>query len=204
MDPVREPKLAPPGAGLPRFELWVGRLLFRFRRMTSGREEASARFAHEHGRIRELIRPLNAETGARRVLIARPKGLEDSSRYWSVWMTLDHLRIVHREMAQVIARLARGEQIPGQASTAAVKPDPAVTQLVVTEFHAACAELTQTVAAIPDLRTPVRYTHPWFGPLDAAGWHILSAGHLRIHRHQIELILREQKRAPHASGKPVL
>jgi hypothetical protein len=29
------------------------------------------------------------------VLIARPRGLEDSSRYWSVWMTLDHLRIVH-------------------------------------------------------------------------------------------------------------
>ena len=42
----------------------------------------------------------------RRVLIRRPPGLEDSSRYWSAFMTLEHLRIVHREMVRIIDALA--------------------------------------------------------------------------------------------------
>ena len=30
----------------------------------------------------------------------------------------------------------------------------------------------------------------WFGPLDAAGWHALAAGHMGIHRVQIERIVK--------------
>jgi DinB superfamily len=190
MEAIHEPRLAPPGAGLPPFELSVGRLLFRLRRLTTSRQRLDARFVQERETIRTLIRPVDSEMGGRRVLISRPRGLEDSSRYWSLWMTLDHLRIVHREMAQVIDRLARGERVPGQASTAAVKPDPAATMGVVAEYEAACDALRDTITGIPDLRTAVRYTHPWFGSLDAAGWHALASGHLRIHRIQIQRILR--------------
>jgi hypothetical protein len=45
------------------------------------------------------------------------------------------------------------------------------------------------VAAIPNLKTTARYAHPWFGPLDAAGWHALSATHMRIHRNQIAKVI---------------
>jgi hypothetical protein len=45
------------------------------------------------------------------------------------------------------------------------------------------------VARAPELKTALRYEHPWFGPLDAFGWHALAAGHIRIHREQIERIV---------------
>jgi hypothetical protein len=185
-----EPKLAPPGAGLPPLELLLGRLFFAWRQLTGNRETFNARFQHEREMIRRLTRSCDTDSAARRVLIRRPPGLEDSSRYWSVWMTLDHLRIVHQSLSQVIGQLGRGVQPPGAASTAAVKPSPQVTGAVVAEYEQSCDTLLETVAAVDDLKTPVRYTHPWFGPLDAASWHALAAGHMSIHRVQIERILK--------------
>lgn len=43
--------------------------------------------------------------GAIPVLIDRVVGIEDSSRYWSVFMVLDHLRIVDEGMTQIIQAL---------------------------------------------------------------------------------------------------
>ena len=56
-------------------------------------------------------------------------------------------------------------------------------------FREGCDRFQETVAAIPDLRTAARYRHPWFGPLDVAGWHAMAAFHLRLHRKQMEAIL---------------
>ncbi len=184
-----EPKLAPPGAGLPPLELFIGRLMFALNRWTTTRGRSKARFQNEREAIRALVRSCDEETGAQRVLIARPHGLEDSSRYWSVWMTLDHLRIVHHEFVRVIRSLTNGVTPEGIASTAAVKPSPAATHAVLAEYEQSCDELLATVAEAPNLKTRVSYAHPWFGPLNAAGWHALSGGHLSIHRVQIERIL---------------
>ncbi len=122
------------------------------------------------------------------MLIRRPPGLEDSSRYWSVWMALDHLRIVHHEFIRVIGALANGRVPAGEASTAAVKPSPAADASVVAAYEASCDALLTTVAAVPDLHTSVRFAHPWFGPMTAAGWYALVGGHMSIHRVQIERI----------------
>lgn len=124
------------------------------------------------------------------MLIKRPPGLEDSSRNWSVWMTLDHLRIVHQTMTTVIGALANGEMPEGTASTAAVKPSVGVTAAVIAEYEQSCDALLAVVAAAGNLRTTLRYVHPWFGPLDAAGWHALAAGHMKIHRLQLQRILK--------------
>lgn len=183
-----EPKLAPPGAGLPKIELSVGRLLFALRRCTGSRESFNARFRKEREAIRKLVDSCPADSVAARVLIKRPHGLEDSSRYWSVWMTLDHLRIVNHSIANIIGALTKGDVPPGEASTAAVKPAQVVTAAVVAEYEASCDALLAAVAAAPDLKTKVRFAHPWFGPLDAWGWHALSGGHMGIHRVQIERI----------------
>ena len=62
-----------------------------------------------------------------------------------------------------------------------------------------------SVAAVKDLNTSARYAHPWFGPLDAAGWHALAAGHLQIHRQQIERIvegLRARNLPNYATNQP--
>ncbi len=103
-------------------------------------------------------------------------------------MTLDHLRIVHRDLARVISALTHGIVPPGTASTAKVKPSPDVSGNVVHEYEQSCDELLATVAAAKNLNTSARYAHPWFGPLDAAGWHALAAGHIKSHRIQIERI----------------
>lgn len=190
-----EPQLAPPGAGLPKPELLIARALFALRCRRGSRVAFNARFARERAAIRLLVERCNAETGARRVLIKRPPGLEDSSRNWSVWMTLDHLRIVHGEMTRIIGALAQGASPAGEASTAAVEPSPEATVAVVAAYEESCDALLAGVAEVPDLKTVARFAHPWFGPLDAFGWHALASGHIGIHRVQIERIVAGLERA---------
>jgi len=73
-------------------ELLIARVLFGLRCWTGNRAAFNARFSRERAAIRALVERCAAERGARRVLIRRPPGLEDSSRNWSVWMTLDALQ----------------------------------------------------------------------------------------------------------------
>ena len=184
-----EPQLAPPGAGLPKHELFIGRLLFAFKRRTGSRDSFNAEFNRERACVRQLVQSWDQGLLAQRVLIARAIGMEDSSRNWSVLMTLDHLRIVHESMNRVIGDLANGKMPAGTASTATVKPSPQVTADVIAEYEKSCDVLLATVAAATSLKTQLRFAHPWFGPLDAHGWHALAAGHLGIHRVQLERIV---------------
>ncbi len=127
-------KLAPPGAGLPKPEWFIARLIFGWFRRARSRGDLAAMFEEERERILLLAGSCDPANGTRRTLIKRLPGLEDSSRDWSVFMTLEHLR------------------------------------------------------------TAARYRHPWFGPLDAAGWHAMAAFHLRLHRKQVEAILAAMQR----------
>ncbi|HTR40213.1 MAG TPA: DinB family protein [Pseudomonadales bacterium] len=158
--------------------------------MRGNRDKFNAHFQRERAAIGALVRSCDEESGAQRVLIARVPGMEDSSRNWSVWMTLDHLRIIHRGVSNTISSLAKGVVPPGQASTAAVKPSPEASAAVMAEYEKSCDDLLATVAAIPNLKTSARFAHPWFGPLDAADWHAMAGTHLAIHRKQIERIIR--------------
>lgn len=187
---MNEPKLAAPGAGLPFPENLIARCLLGMKRLTGTSGAFTAHFIRERETIRQRIAHLDEPVLSRRVLIPRPRGLEDSSRNWSVLMTLDHLRIVHQAFTGVIGTLAK-ERIPeGEASTAAVKPDPAVTMEVIGEYEKSCDTLLATLASVRNFKTRARFPHPWFGPMDAHGWHALAGGHLAIHRVQIERILR--------------
>lgn len=188
------PRLAQPGAGLPKLELIIARLIFALRSWRGNRESFAADFSRERELIRALLSRCSPELCGRQVLIPRLQGLEDSSRYWSIWMTLDHLRIVHQSMVETITLLAGGETPARAASTALVKPQVGVGAEVVDAYEASCEALLQAVEAVSDLKTLTRYAHPWFGPLDAAGWHALSAMHLGIHRRQIERIIAQAHR----------
>lgn len=184
-----EPRLAPPGAGLPLPERLLAHFFFRLRVRTGTPAEFTARFVEERRKIAELIRGVDAARGGRRVLIERLRGLEDSSRYWSVAMTLDHLRIVNSEIARLITSLAAGQVPPGRASTAAVKPDPTVSMTVLPAYEATCDDLLAAVAHPENFSPQVKFPHPWFGLMDAKAWHALSGIHMGIHRVQIKRIL---------------
>jgi len=185
-----EPKLAAPGGGLPWPELHIARLLFRWQLRGSNRESADALIASEQKEILHLASECDEGSGARRVLIKRLPGMEDSSRHWSVFMTLEHLRIVNEFIASTIVELGRGATPSRVADTAAVKPDPAADAAVCGQFENSCREITSAVSGIADLHTRARHPHPWFGPLDAAAWHFMAGFHMRLHRAQIEAILR--------------
>jgi uncharacterized damage-inducible protein DinB len=184
-----EAKLAAPGAGLPLPELMIGKLLFALKRWTGNRELFDRHFKQQRAAIRAILDQCDPITLSQRVHIARPPGLEDSSRYWSILMTLDHLRIVHHEFIRVMTTLANDAVPKGEASKAAVKPDPMITADALQTYEASCDALLAAVSSISDLKTKLRFAHPWFGAMDAYGWHALAGGHMNIHRIQIERII---------------
>jgi hypothetical protein len=186
LDPT---KLAPPGAGLPFPESAIATLRLRIRCLTGNRESFNERFKAERAEIAKLIAPLSPENLAQRLLIERPRGLEDSSRDWSVLMTLDHLRITNDAFGGFIRSLADGVEPERQVSTAAVKPNPGVGMEVIAQYEASCDDLLETLAAIPDTKTSARHRHPWFWKMNAHEWHALSGGHMGIHRAQIRRII---------------
>jgi hypothetical protein len=151
-----------------------------------------AGFQKERERIRERVASLSESQRARRVLIKRLRGMEDSSRNWSVWMTLDHLRITNHAFADFVATLVREESPDRKADTAAVKPDPGVTIKIEDDFERSCEALMEAAGKAKDLKTKVRHVHPWFGPLDAFQWLGLASMHMGIHRAQIDRIIASQ------------
>lgn len=187
--PADEPRLAAPGAGIPTIERLVGSVVLAFKRWRGTPRRTAAEFDRQRSAIARLCDGQEETLLARRVLIPRLRGLEDSSRYWSVYMTLDHLRIVNDHIAGVIVELTQGRVPRGRASTAAVKPRAGVGNEVVAAYDSACDRLVAIVASSSNLRTKVRFAHPWFGPLDASGWHEMAATHMGIHRAQIDRII---------------
>ena len=187
--PQAEPRLAPPGAGVPRIERMVGwlRLAIATRQ---GAAAASELMRREQAAIRRVVQPLSPAEASARILVPRLRGLEDSSRWWSAWMTLDHLRIVNGSIAGIISALGTERTPAGEASTAAVKPSPDVGPDVLAAFDASCDALERAVAELPRPRSTTRFVHPWFGPLDTAGWHAMAAMHMGIHHAQLHAIVR--------------
>lgn len=190
LNPTSMPQLAAPGAGLPAYELQIARVLFTLRAWTSNHRQIDAIFRRERALVADWVRACPAGRLGERVLIPRPRGLEDSSRYWSVLMTLDHLRIVNLACASIIRELSEGRVPAGKASTADVKPSPDVTADVIAAYEASCDEVLAAVASAKDLDDSARFPHPWFGPMSARRWHVLAAVHLGLHRKQLESIVR--------------
>ncbi|MAS93004.1 MAG: hypothetical protein CMO55_07375 [Verrucomicrobiales bacterium] len=191
MSTTTTPDLDAPGAGLPALELFIARLMFSRKRKAGNRESFTRLFENERKAIRQLVERCPEEKRSERVLIKRIRGLEDSSRYWSVWMTLDHLRITNSAMGGAIALLGQGKVPDRKADTAAVKPSPEVGQEIEAAYEKSCDFVLSSVSGVDDLKTEMTYAHPWFGQMDAAGWNALTGFHMGIHRAQIEKILTE-------------
>jgi hypothetical protein len=188
--PQSEPQLAPPGAGVPLTELLIIRPVFRMVRLLWSDARASRQFKVESARLLKLASGLSPQQGTERVLIERITGIEDSSRYWSPFMVLQHLRIVNDGIAGIVERLAQGLTVPREVRTADVKPNPAAGVEAIEEFRDCTERYLARVGAALQHSSRVKHAHPWFGPLDAHGWHCLGAVHAGIHRRQLTAILK--------------
>lgn len=182
---TNQPMLQPPGKGLPLYELLVARLLVWWRYSRTSRQEAAATFKFEKEEILRLSRELDQTAAARPVLIKRLRGLEDSSRFWSVYMTVDHLRIVNTEVATIIQDLVLGVSPQHIATTKGVKPSSSANAATLNDFADACTRFEEIANKAQELKTPMTWKHPWFGELDAQQWHFFAGFHMQLHRRQI-------------------
>jgi hypothetical protein len=186
------PKLQPPGAGIPLWhELFLRRwFLPRYVR----RHDWATRqgIYRRHGeKLMALCRSQPPERLNTRALVAPAMGLEDSSRYWSVAMVVEHLIIVGSLQARLIHELSFGRVPAEEASIAAVKPKGAVGLVAsLPRFAALLDEFDALLATgLGDRDSAARFAHPWFGPLTAAGWHAVAALHQGLHRRQAQAIV---------------
>ena len=168
----------------------IARLMMRWGLFWTNRARSATRFGREREAVLALARNCPPAQGERRILIRRLPGLEDSRRFWSVYMTVEHLRIDNQSIAGVIARLARGEVPERLVSTADVKPGIGITGTVLREFEQSCDDLERTIAAVADLRPHVKYLRtPGSFAMDAGGRYDMAAFHLGVHLTQVKRIL---------------
>jgi len=185
------PKLAPPGAGLPLLESLVVRAPrppVSPPRYT--RESALTGVEQTAERLLARTAPLSHAQLVTPKLITRVRGLEDSSRFWSPSMVLEHLCITGRGTAQLIILLSQGGRSERRVNIAAVKPvgrDPVEVREEFTAIHRGLR--AQLAAEAASHWEGPKHTHPWFGALTAADWLRLFASHLRLHEKQLELLL---------------
>jgi len=183
------PMLERPGAGLPLPQLLLSRLILAVASAMDSRESALRRFNTEAGRIHRLVEPLDDAIGARPVLVPRLLGLEDSSRFWSPFMVVEHLVIVNMNMLRIMSDMVAGRLHPDPARIEDFKPAPSAGRTSLAAFDRLVEQFNAQVPQWSDLRTRCRHVHPWFGPLGAHRWLSLAGLHHGIHRRQLKRIL---------------
>jgi hypothetical protein len=192
---MKEPvELAPPGAGVPEYQRLTGKyiLLPYYSRRWSW-DQAVEVTLKEGGNLIDRSRGLSEERLTRRVLVPPQIGLEDSSRYWSYAMVLEHLTILGTIVTRIIVELTHGTSSSAPVSTTELKPaggQSAASSIEVFRRHLE-AFRHGTMEASGDRRSPTRFEHPWFGPLTAHQWICFVPFHQRIHIRQTNRILRD-------------
>lgn len=187
-DSTPEPKLAPPGAGVSLPE----RLIFRFvmNPLVAGRENpktSDARFERLHEKIEKTFREIPADLRGKKILVPRQLGLEDSSRFWSAAMVLEHLEIVDRGIAEMVVELSHERRIVRKVDTALVKPVGYLNpDEALVKFMAVKAELLPSIhVRVGNYNSKMTHDHPWFGPFNARKWNWLLGMHASVHLKQL-------------------
>ncbi|MCE9534301.1 MAG: hypothetical protein K8T89_24745 [Planctomycetes bacterium] len=185
-------KLQKPGSGLPWWELLAARyIVFPHICRKLSWAAAAKQFQDEGSRVLAAFDALPAEKLREPVLIRRVAGMEDSSRYWSAAMTVEHLTMVGTAIRQTISSLRRGVVPTIQPRVENFKPkgaaEPAEIRSAFVRLLAEAEAAEKVEPAIPRGEGP-KYAHPWFGPMDAYQWNCLISFHQSIHRKQIEAI----------------
>jgi hypothetical protein len=182
--------LDPPGAGLPFLEaLYLRHWLAPRHSRKKSNQENLKNFLHETQKIIALTGSMDASRAENRVLIDRIPGLEDSSRHWSIQMTLEHLVIVSRAMTGIAISLHKGV-VPNQAvRTDMVKPAGQLPWAdTLAAFRQLLEEIPSQLGSVTE-RSKLTHNHPWFGAFDSGQWIWILATHQHLHRKQVQEIL---------------
>jgi hypothetical protein len=178
---------------LPPLELFLVRATFALYRTLRSDAFALRHFLKEASRLVELAKRVKPEFGTEPVLIRKIFGIEDSSRFWSPYMVIHHLVIVDSGILQMIERLSGGSAALPEVRIADAKPDPSSGPEVIGKFESVVQKYEKLLERLSDLKGTPRHPHPWFGPIDAHGWHCLAAVHHSIHRRQLQVIYQRAR-----------
>ncbi len=187
---MEQPQLDKPGAGLPFLEaLLVRWYVGPFQSRKADKEKNLRLFAMIGGRI--LKEAGSVAEGARdqRVLVPRMRGIEDSSRFWSVNETLEHLMITGEGMRGIVALLAQGKTSDYVVDIANFKPKGKYAGGDARpDFKKFVAETVALLEPLPIADAGPTHLHPWLGPFNALQWTWLLAGHGGLHLAQLQAI----------------
>lgn len=184
------PHLEAPGAGLPPLQgFFAKNVIFPVFCGYHSWNRSELLYKQESDLILNCCVHLHPKDMTKPILIDRIFGIEDSSRYWSVSMTLEHLMIVGLRVREAIIMLSQGRAPSEKADIAAVKPVGEKGHEIIEEFRTFVDDYVYQIQERAENRkSKTTYEHPWFGPLTAYQWVVLGAMHQRIHRRQIERI----------------
>ncbi len=183
------PQLDAPGAGIPLLQKLVLRIYIRpFIAAKSSPETSKQTFEKVTAKILKEIEGLTAFEISEPVLVPPQKGLEDSSRYWSIAMTLEHMGIVGRKLGLVVEALSNHLPINEKADIGKLKPfgQMSVAESVEDFKRFAFEEFPKIKVLQADCKN--KFKHPWFGNMIAREWYWLIGAHQMIHLKQIREI----------------
>jgi len=197
-DAAIQARLQKPGAGVPWYQLLFLRLYIKpFVAAKGGWEKDKADFARINAKILKICDGLNNVELGRRILVPKQPGLEDSSRYWSAAMTLEHMVIVGHGIRDITISLSKGIVPGGAADTAAVKPQGAMTPAESLDAfrNFAARTMEEIDTALGDTDSTAVFKHPWFGDFNTRQWHWMLAMHSIVHLRQLREIAKRAKAA---------
>lgn len=148
-------------------------------------------FLKMNERILKVVNRLSDEELSKRVLVPKQFALEDSSRYWSVLMLIEHLVIVGSGIKAIVVSLSHGKVPDFEVEIARVKPKGGKAPKEVVKSY---TDFFRTVmddldAEVGDKESKAALKHPWFGPFTAKQWHWLMAAHTVVHYDQLCAII---------------
>src|SRR5690349_7662896 len=114
-------------------------------------------------------------------------GLEDSSRFWSIAMALEHMVIVGKGISEGLAELTAGNLPDYKVDIAKLKPFGTMTGKESIELFKkfSIEDYRKMVLSITDLSSDLKLAHPWFGMFNAKQWFWLLSIHHGLHLKQI-------------------
>lgn len=181
------PALEAAGAGLPPVEARFFRHGLPVLSRALTRDCARKIFLQEGQRILYLAQDLADWELEEPVLVKRPFGVEDSSRYWSMEMLLEHLIVSGMAMHKIMRQLSAGARPPQGPRVADGKPQGGRGPHIRDEFR---RFLQKFADSCDELIFPPRPTvaHPWTSEMNACQWFKFSALHHWMHRVHAERI----------------
>ncbi len=141
----------------------------------------------EGQRILYLAQDLSDWELEERILVKRPFGVEDSSRYWSMEMLMEHLIMTGIATHRTLRQLSIGVRPHHSSRIVDGKPKGGRGPRIRDEFS---HYLDKFLESSNDLKFPPRpsLAHSWTGEMNASQWFKFAALHHWIHRIHAERI----------------